>query len=57
MANEIQNKPAVMDRDAIGRRTKQEQRKMTWRLMKQNKECYLMMLPFLAVFFLFVVCS
>ena len=55
MANEIHNKPAVMDRDAIGRRTKQEQRKMTWRLMKQNKECYLMMLPFMIFFLIFTI--
>ena len=34
-----------MDSAAIGKRDKKESRRQTWLAVKQNKECYLMMLP------------
>ena len=39
----------------IGKRTKQEERRLLWLQIKQNKECYFMMLPFMLVFFIFTV--
>lgn len=45
----------VLDKDQIGVRTKQEQRRLIWLQMKQNKEAYLMMLPFMLVFLIFTV--
>lgn len=44
-----------MDTAAIGRRTKQEQRRMTLISMKQNKAAYVMMLPFMLFFIVFTV--
>lgn len=39
----------------IGKRTKEEERRMLWLQIKQNKECYFMMLPFMLVFFIFTI--
>ncbi len=39
----------------IGKRTKQEERRLLWLQIKQNKECYFMMLPFMLVFFIFTI--
>ena len=36
-----------MDKDAIGRRSKKEQRHYNWLQIKLNKECYLMQLHFM----------
>lgn len=44
-----------MDKDAIGRRSKKEQRHYTWMQMKRNKECYLMLLPFMLFFLVFTI--
>lgn len=44
-----------MDTAAIGRRTKQEQRRLTLISMKQNKAAYVMMLPFMLFFIVFTV--
>ena len=44
-----------MDKDQIGVKTKQEQRRLVWLQMKQNKEAYLMMLPFMLVFLVFTI--
>ena len=44
-----------MDKDAIGRRSKKEQRHYTWLQIKQNKECYLMLLPFMLFFLVFTI--
>jgi multiple sugar transport system permease protein len=44
-----------LDTAAIGRRTKQEQRRMTLISMKQNKAAYVMMLPFMLFFIVFTV--
>ena len=39
----------------IGKRTKEEERRLLWLQIKQNKECYFMMLPFMLVFFIFTI--
>ena len=39
----------------IGKKTKQEERAMMWRSMKQNKACYLMIAPFMIFFIIFTV--
>ncbi len=44
-----------MDIDAIGKRSKQEERRLMWLAVRQNKECYLMMLPFMLVFLVFTI--
>jgi multiple sugar transport system permease protein len=44
-----------LDTAAIGRRTKQEQRRLTLISMKQNKAAYVMMLPFMLFFIVFTV--
>ena len=44
-----------MDKDQIGVRTKKEQRAQLWRKIKQNKEAYLMLAPFMIVFVIFTV--
>ncbi len=43
------------DQSEIGKRTKQEERRLMWLQVKQNKECYFMMLPFMLVFFIFTI--
>ncbi len=44
-----------MDPAEIGKRSKQENRRLIWLQMKQNKECYFMMLPFMLVFLVFTI--
>ena len=44
-----------MDKDAIGQRSKKEQRHYVWMQMKQNKECYLMLFPFMLFFLVFTI--
>ena len=44
-----------MDSAAIGKRDKKESRRQTWLAVKQNKECYLMMLPFMIFFLIFTI--
>ncbi|MBR1823820.1 MAG: sugar ABC transporter permease [Ruminococcus sp.] len=39
----------------IGKRTKQEQRRQLWTAVKQNRECYLMIAPFMLFFIIFTV--
>ncbi len=44
-----------MNPDQIGVRTKKEQRRQLWLRIKQNKEAYLMIAPFMIVFVIFTV--
>ena len=44
-----------MEKEQIGVRTKQERRRQLWIQVKQNKEAYLMLLPFMLVFVIFTV--
>lgn len=44
-----------MERSEIGKRSKREERRLIWLQIKQNKECYFMMLPFMLVFFVFTI--
>lgn len=44
-----------MDKDSIGKRDKKERRRHTILLMKQNKECYFMILPFMLFFLVFTI--
>lgn len=44
-----------MEHSEIGKRTKEEERRLMWLQIKQNKECYFMMLPFMLVFFIFTI--
>ena len=44
-----------MDNAEIGKRSKAEERRMLWLQVKQNKECYLMMAPFMLIFFVFTI--
>lgn len=44
-----------MENAEIGKRSKQEERRMLWLQVKQNKECYLMMAPFMLVFLVFTI--
>ena len=44
-----------MEHSEIGKRTKEEERRLMWLQVKQNKECYFMMLPFMLVFFIFTI--
>ena len=44
-----------MDSAEIGKRSKQEERRLIWLQVKQNKECYLMMAPFMLVFLVFTI--
>ncbi|MBE6849384.1 MAG: sugar ABC transporter permease [Ruminococcus sp.] len=37
------------------KRTRAEKRKQLWTQVKQNKECYLMLLPFMTIFFIFTI--
>ena len=45
----------ILDKDQIGVRTKKEKRRLVWLQMKQNKEAYLMLLPFMLIFIVFTV--
>lgn len=45
----------MLDKDSIGRRTKQEQRRLMWISVKQNKACYFMLAPFMIFFIIFTV--
>ncbi len=44
-----------MDTAAIGKHSKRENRRLIWLQVKQNKECYFMMLPFMLVFLVFTI--
>ena len=44
-----------MDSAQIGQRSKAEERRMLWLQVKQNKECYLMMAPFMLIFLVFTI--
>lgn len=44
-----------MDKDSIGKRTRQEKRRMTLLAVKQNKSCYLMLAPFMIFFIIFTI--
>ena len=44
-----------MDPNEIGKRSKAEERHMLWLRIKQSKECYLMMAPFMLIFFVFTI--
>jgi len=44
-----------LEHSEIGKRTKEEERRLMWLQVKQNKECYFMMLPFMLVFFIFTI--
>ena len=46
---------AQLSKEEIGRRTKQEERAMMWRSVKQNKACYAMLAPFMLFFIVFTV--
>lgn len=45
----------MLDKDSIGRKTKQEQRRLMWISVKQNKACYFMLAPFMIFFIIFTV--
>lgn len=45
----------MLDKDSIGRKTKQEQRRLTLLAIKQNKSCYFMLAPFMIFFIIFTV--
>lgn len=44
-----------MDKDSIGRKTRQENRRMTLLAIKQNKACYAMLAPFMLFFLVFTI--
>ena len=44
-----------MDPNEIGKRSKAEERHMLWLRIKQSKECYLMMAPFMLIFLVFTI--
>ena len=44
-----------MDPTEIGKRSKAEERRMLWLRIKQSKECYLMMAPFMLIFLVFTI--
>lgn len=44
-----------MDKDSIGRKTKQENRRLTLLAIKHNKACYAMLAPFMLFFLVFTV--
>ena len=44
-----------MESAQIGQRSKAEERRMLWLQVKQNKECYLMMAPFMLIFLVFTI--
>lgn len=45
----------MLDKDSIGVRDKKETRRLIWLQAKQNKECYIMLLPFMVLFLIFTV--
>ena len=45
----------MIEKDKIGVRDKKEQRRIMWLHVKQNKECYFMLIPFMALFFVFTI--
>lgn len=45
----------MIEKDKIGVRDKKEQRRIMWLQVKQNKECYFMLIPFMALFFVFTI--
>ena len=49
----LQRKP--IDKDKIGVKDKAEQRRLMWLQVKQNKECYFMLLPFMVLFLIFTI--
>ena len=44
-----------MDTAEIGKRTRQENRRLTWLAVKQNKASYLMIAPFMLFFLVFTI--
>ena len=44
-----------LDTAEIGKRTRQENRRLTWLAVKQNKVSYLMILPFMLFFLVFTI--
>jgi len=45
----------LLEYEQIGKRSKAEERRLLWRKIKQDKECYFMLLPFMLVFVIFTV--
>lgn len=45
----------MIDKDKIGVKSKEEQRRLMWLQVKQNKECYFMLLPFMLLFLVFTI--
>lgn len=45
----------MIDKDKIGVKSKQEQHRLMWLQIKQNKECYFMLLPFMLLFLVFTI--
>lgn len=45
----------MIDNDKVGVKSKEEQRRLFWLQVRQNKECYFMLLPFMALFFVFTI--
>ncbi len=45
----------MLDKDSIGKKTKQESRRLMWLSVKQNKACYFMLAPFMIFFIIFTV--
>ena len=45
----------MLEYEQIGKRSKAEERRLLWRKIKQDKECYFMLLPFMLVFVIFTV--
>ena len=51
----MESNQKTLKHSEIGKRSKQEERRLLWLQIKQNKECYFMMLPFMLVFFIFTI--
>jgi multiple sugar transport system permease protein len=45
----------LIDNDKVGVKSKEEQKRLFWLQVRQNKECYFMLLPFMALFFVFTI--
>ena len=45
----------MLEQEQIGKRSKEEERRLLWLQVKQNKECYIMLLPFMLVFLIFTI--
>lgn len=45
----------MLEQEQIGKRSKEEERRLLWLQVKQNKECYFMLLPFMLVFLIFTI--